>query len=528
MKYLLTKLSLLLKLRPAHRFTSMHQIITLIGILAFFLVSQNMVAQFNQVAAIEISKDLKAEESMAVLPLEKDGVLLMIEKNSLYARDGVQWTFNKYDPELRLVWSNNLSMTYEYELKMSFQNKDYLFWLFSNPETPKINIIRIDLARGEIDEFKGELPSVIDFSFFKVLSNTAFLGGVYFDKPIVASFSFFNQKSKVLQGLYDDRLEINALEVDEKRNELNVIVKERRKGKCGLVIQTYSYEGKSLRTIHVPDKEGNSLSFISGKMLSLNEKETLLVGNFSTNCNEFSKGLYLTRLEEGLEKNTSIIKFADLKNFFSYMSPRKQEKLKEKIEQKKKIGKDPNFSYKLLVHNLVETPKGAVLVAEIYYNLPKNFNSYNPINSSRNKNNENKDDYRFTHAVICEFDKEGTLLWDNALVMDNLESTELIKQVQVSSLDDRYLMAYLKKGKLQIQQIRKNELVGEQETFEIKSDSSQKVDENANVAAWYSQNFLVWGKRKVEPNGRSNDTNQEVFYLQKLQYETQKEQKINK
>jgi hypothetical protein len=76
---------------------------------------------------------------------------------------------------------------------------------------------------------------------------------------------------------------------------------------------------------------------MNGKMLSLNEKETFLVGNFANNCSEYAKGLYLTQLENGIEKNTSIINFSDLKNFFSYMSPKRQERLKEKRNVKKKF-----------------------------------------------------------------------------------------------------------------------------------------------------------------------------------------------
>lgn len=525
MKYLLSNLSLSLRFSKIDCIFLIHPKIFLVCLISFLLLGQNkLLAQLNQIASIEIPKNEKKEESIAILPLGKEGVLLTLEKEASFNRDGMQWEFYKYDTNLNLQWNINLSMPYEYDFQKSYQNKEYLFWLFTIPETLKIKIVRLDLARGEIDEFKGELPSIIDIHFFKVLSNTAFLGGIYFDKPIVASFSFFNQKAKVLHGLYDDRLEISTLEVDEKKTELNVIVKERRKGKCGLVIQTYSYEGKSLRTIHVPDKEGNSLSFISGKMLPLNDKESLLVGNFSNNCNEFSKGLYLTHLEEGLEKNTSVIKFADLKNFFSFMSPKRQEKLKEKIEQKKKEGKEPNFSYRLLVHNLLETEKGAVLVAEIYYTLPKNYNNFNTVTRTRFKGFENKDDYRFTHAVICEFDKEGKVLWDNALAMDNLENSELAEQIQVSYLQDKWLMAYLKKGEVHLQQIKGNELIGEKEVFEIKIDSTQKTDENANVAAWYNQNFLVWGKRKIETNKLSEFPN-EVFYLRKLSYTSQKSEK---
>lgn len=487
----------------------------------FFCLSVNpLLAQLNQLAEINILKDSKFDESISILSLNKGGILLTLQKEGFFNRSVANWVFYRYDSNLNERWQTTLNLETGFKSVMSYQNENYLFWLFQEPETPKIIIVRLDLERGEMDEFKGKLLGNVEVQFFKVLDNTAFLGGNYFDKPIVISFSFFHQKGTVLHGLYDDHLEINGLEVDDKRNELNVIVKERRKGKCGLAIQTYSAEGKSLRTIHLPDLEGNSLSFISGKMLPLSEKETLLVGNYSNNCNDFSKGLYLTRLEEGFEKGTSIIKFGDMKNFFAFMSPKRQEKMKEKIEQKKKEGKDPNFSYKLLVHNLLATEKGSVLIAEIYYSQPKNNSSlYTSILGSRLGDKvKREEEYTFTHAVICEFDKTGKILWDNALVMDNLVSEDLVEQIQVSKLNDKWLLAYLKKGKINLQQLKESEHIGEKETFEIKTDEKAKPDEEANVAAWYDQNFVVWGTRKLETK-RSEDPLKEVFYLRKLGYE---------
>ena len=486
------------------------------------IFTRSAFAQLNQVAQVELLKDTKFTEHISVSPLAKKGMLLTLEREGYFNKSIENWTFYRYETDLKERWQTNFEIEKGYESVISYQNENYLFWLFAEPDSPKINIIRLDLERGEIDEFKGDLLGNVDIDFFKVLENTAFLGGTYYDKPIVISFSFFHKKGTVLHGLYDNHLEINGLEVDDKRNEVNVIVKERRNRTCGLAIQSYSLEGKSLRTLHVPDENGNSLSFISGKMLPLNDKETLLVGNFSNNCNEFSKGLYLTRLEEGIEKGTSIIKFGDLKNFFAFMSPKRQEKMKEKIEQKKKEGKDPNFSYKLLVHNLIETEKGSLLVAEIYYSQPLNTSvTLNSpfINRSTNKNIQEQ--YHFTHAVICEFDKTGKILWDNALVMDNLETDELVEQVQVSKLEDKWLLAFLKKGKVNLQQIKGNEHIGEKEEFELKSDEKSKPDEEADVAAWYEQNFVSWGTRKIE-NRRSDDVNKEVFYLRKLSYQKEK------
>ena len=185
-----------------------------------------------------------------------------------------------------------------------------------------------------------------------------------------------------------------------------------------------------------------------------------------------------------------------------------------------KFTKEPNFSYKLLVHNLLATDKGSVLIAEIYYSQPKNNSSLSAsIMGTRSGDKvRREEEYTFTHAVICEFDKTGKILWDNALVMDNLVSEELVEQVQVSKLNDKWLLAYLKKGKINLQQLKESEHVGEKETFEIKTDGKAKPDEEANVAAWYDQNFVVWGTRKVEIK-RADDPLKEVFYLRKLGYE---------
>jgi hypothetical protein len=493
----------------------------LFQILFFGLFYASTFAQLNQVAQVELMKDSKFTENISVLPLAKKGMLLTLEREGYFNKND-NWIFYRYDENLKERWQTVFEIERGYEPLISYQNENYLFWLFQEPQTPKINIIRLDLEHGEIDEFKGSLLGTVDIEFFKVLENTAFLGGTYYDKPIVISFSFFHKKGTVLHGLYDNHLEINGLEVDDKRNEINVIVKERRNRTCGLAIQSYSLEGKSLRTLHVPDENGNSLSFISGKMLPLNEKETLLVGNFSNNCNEFSKGLYLTRLEEGIEKGTSIIKFGDLKNFFAFMSPKRQEKMKEKIEQKKKEGKEPNFSYKLLVHNLIETERGSLLMAEIYYSQAvSNSAVLSTSFGGRPAKKDIQEQYHFTHAVICEFDKTGKILWDNALVMDNLESDDLVEQVQVSRLEDKWLLAFLKKGKVYLQQIKGSEHVGEKEEFELKANPDERVDEEAEVAAWYEQNFITWGTKKIETR-KNSDAPKEAFYIRKLSYQKEK------
>ena len=95
--------------------------------------------------------------------------------------------------------------------------------------------------------------------------------------------------------------------------------------------------------------------------------------------------------------------------------------------------------------------------------------------------------------MICEFDKTGKILWDNALVMDNLETDDLVEQIQVSKLDDKWLLAFLKKGKINLQQVKGSEHVGEKEFFEIKPDAASKPDEDAECSGLVRPKFCGLG-----------------------------------
>jgi hypothetical protein len=486
----------------------------IIAIILILLTQFQSFAQMEQKGHLEFPKNAKFEEEIEVLPLGKDGLLVTIKQEGYARHDEAKWFFHRYDNLMKEKWITSIKPEYDLKPHLSYHTSEFLYWLFIEKDTPHISIVRLNLALGEVDEFKGDLLGNVEIDQFKVLGNTAYIGGDYVFKPVVIAFSFFTQTSKVLHGLYSKNLDVNALEVDEMRNELNVILNEKVKGKCGLAVQTYSYEGNWLRTIHVPSEDGGSLSFITGKMLNISESETFLIGNYSHNCTDFSKGIYLTRLEDGEQKGTSTIRFSELKNFFNFMNPKRLERVKEKIEMKKKQGKELNFSYKLLIHNLIPTEKGSLLLAEIYFPQPRyNVNMSNPLMT--NRTSERMETFNFTHAVVCEFDKQGKILWDNALIMDNVESLNLANQVQLNQNDNQFLMAFIKKGKVFIQTLQDGKWTDEKSEFEIRPDPNAKIDEDASVAAWQEQSFLTWGTKKgIVKKGEE----QTVFYVDHLGY----------
>ncbi|MFY7826131.1 MAG: hypothetical protein ACOVQ4_03360 [Flectobacillus sp.] len=490
--------------------------------LCLLSISHTLVAQLSKVGEVEYIKEYGKTKDFSMLPLKEKGALVVFDNADTFGRNH-HWEFYKIDSTLREQWNTKYTPPERLENLLTYYNNDFMYFFFAESEAEDFVITRLNLQLGEVDEFRGKLVGLRTISHFKVLGNSAYFAGSYFDKPVVISFAFFNSTSKVLQGIYDKNITINSLEIDEIRNEVNVIINERRKGKCNMSVLSYSYNGDLLRTNRVPLADNEDVNFVSGRLLSISNNETVLVGNYSTNCSDYSRGLYLTHFNNGEQIGTKMIDFSGLSNFFDYLSPRKQQKLKEKIEKKKIEGKEPNFSYLLQVHDLVKTEKGVLLLAEVYYFSPNNNNTLGlytnpPLTFAQLQRNRSRiGRYRYTHAIVCEFSKDGEILWDDAVSLGSLESSGLLEQVQISKYKGEWIATYLDKGKVNIQNLHNGKENSDKEEFEIKSDEeSHRVDEEAAVSAWYDKYFLVWGTRHAP--SKDNTMGSEILYVRKMAY----------
>ncbi|MFN8355613.1 MAG: hypothetical protein U0Y10_14245 [Spirosomataceae bacterium] len=485
-----------------------------------FLIGSASVAQaqLEQSTRIELTKDAKDDEELDVIPLQQNGVLVTLKKTDYFASSPFVWKFTKYDTQLKEQWKAEFKVGFGKNPLLSYHNKHYLYWLFGDPDSDDISIYKLDLVSGEVDEIEGEILAVEVVSHFRVLGNTAILAGKYHDKPVVALFSFFDKSTKVLPDLYSNHIDITDLEVDDDTQQVIVFSRTlTQKTGCQLAIRRYSYDGKLLFTSTFPKGDH---TLLSGKLIHINESEYLLIGNYAPTCSSYSQGIYVTKVKGDETFPIKYIEFSELANFFNYMKPKRQQKIQEKIARKKEEGKEAHFRYMLMVHDFVKMPNDElVLVAESFYPQYKSpVNMVNPLMRSGDRNSES---YRYTHALICGFDKNGNMRWDNSFPLKDLETERLSQQVQVTLQQNRLVLAYPKEGKINTQLISGSKVVKEKEEFEVKTTyENEKVlfAENASLSAWYDQYFLAWGFQKIESTKDKNTSQREVFYLNKLTY----------
>lgn len=497
----------------------------LLILLAFLSVSTAR-AQLAQSVRIEIPSDPTEAEAFDVTPLGDRGVLMTIRTGGLLNTSASQFSFQKFDTNLKSLWQTTLKQDIQFQPLLSYHGQQYVYHLFREYDTNQFRFLTLNLDDGTIQSIDGILLDQFDVLGFKVMGSQAYVSGYRNHRPVVMAFSFFDGTAKVLPGLYANHLEISSLELDEARREINVLIHSSRRH-CTFSIRTYGYDSKLRRVVNF-DKAANSL--ISGKILPVNDQESLLVGNYSTDCTPYSQGVYVTRIRHyqpdelpadvsaEAVKNIQYIEFSQLQNFFNYLKPKRQEKLLAKAKRKKDEGKDFKFRYRLLVHDLVPSPEGFTLVAEVYY---PQYRGSNLVYGGYLRGADRYDGFRYTHAFVCGFDNTGKFLWDNCLPIKELVNPDLTEMVQLSQQDDRIILAYPNDGEITTEVIQKNKVLTESKNIKLQTSAdNERITYSAqnNLMAWYDRHFLACGFQKIAQSGNSA-RQREVFYLQKLTYD---------
>lgn len=479
------------------------------------LAPLNLKAQLENTQRAEFPINIRENQEHEVFPLGEQGALVVARNSEFGGGRDEKWTFIKCDTTLAYVWTQTFKLDYKYSPVMTYHGEYDVYWLFAEGDTEHYLFLKLNLDTGDMAVQKGNLISMVSVQDFKVIGGKALIAGYHRDRPIVMVHSFFDQGTRVLPNLYEKNTELNSVEINEKDGNISVITSAYKKMNCHFQIKTYNYDGKLLKTSSLSNIKN---SLISGQIVSLHEDLSYLIGNYSVGCTPFSQGLYVSKIVDYEPGEPEYIEFSEFKNFFNYLKPKSKARMLEKISRRRSKGKENRFRYRLLVHDLIQTEDEIILLAEVYYPNYKTPTTAYQAQSGLNRNYIRKvqEGYRYTHAIACGFDKNGNYKWDNSVAIKELTSNELQEMVQLTRVDDYFLLAYPHDGNILTEVIRREKVVVEASKYEVQPKSRFLINnEDANLSAWFGNCFLVYGRQKANGNRLSTD---EVFYLHKLRY----------
>ena len=253
--------------------------------------------------------------------------------------------------------------------------------------------------------------------------------------------------------------------------------------------------------------------FISGFLLNPASSDAT---GMATN----SEGIYFSKFNAGKQDTIKFYPFSKFENFLSYMNPGEARQTMRRKKRAEKRGEDLDVNYNILTHDIIKRNNEYLLIGEAYYPefQTQCYTTYAANGFPIQHCTTVFVGYRYTHAIIADFNKDGELLWDNCFPIQDILTLNLKERVKVMAGDNDIVLAYSYGGYIKSQIIEGDKVVQGKEENKIETayeNDQVKEDWSSDMDFWYDNYFLTWGYEKIK-NDQANKGKRTVFYFNKI------------
>ena len=460
---------------------------------------------------------------------EEKGFLIIQDTKISVSANAHIWRLYCVDTAFQIVWEKDLIIPLTRKLiGMEFSNSNY-YLFFRKKHHDRVNFTVLMLVEDSPHHVEFDINTVfpIDIGYFEIVGKNIIIAGNANGRPVVISYSIEEKIPKVLPGFYNSKSKILNLVVDDASQIYSIVMSEkmRYRKKYTIRVKTFTSSGDLLENNSIIP--GDKKSLLDGASTSFNNGLQYVAGTQTRKSIYYSQGVYLAKFMFGLQSTIKFYPFADLENFFGYLKPRKEQRIKNKIGRKKEKGKVKRFNYRLLVHDIIEAEDGYIMIAEAYY--PRyNYNSTNslgyvPVPGS-NYFNPYFMGYQFTHAVIIGFDQDCNIRWDHTFKIEDIEIFTLRKNVTVSVDNENVLLAYPEENEIRTKILSDNSIIEGKTYNPIKlsfenDELKSKNNSIDGIERLYGNSLIAYGMQHIRNDIAINGKlNRWVFYVNKVQF----------
>ncbi len=508
-------------------------IILILIILISLHLSHRGYAQVEQPSRFEIEVEWQ-DEYFNIISAEENGLFLIRKNAEKIQKSDLTWEITVLDTTLAVKWRKDIYLNLSYDLLGYDYYKNKVFLLFAMPESYKDDhiILEVDMISGLYQTYNVKRSLNIQLTEFEILDNSAIFGGYFNNKPTILQYIFKEGKTLALPGFYEERSRLIDVHINDEKGILTVLTTIRTVNKnYSIVVRQFEKDGTMIEnTAIVPE---NNTSLLDARYVTIDNDIDLIAGTYSNKNLRSSRGIFLAHIDENEEQTLKYYNYGELQNFFSYMKAKREKRVQERIKRKKIKGKKLKFNYRLLVHDIIKYENEYILVGEAYY--PKynstsyyggyGYTNYYPNYSPRrSQNNSYFAGYKYTHAIVIGFGKQGELHWDNSFEINDITSYDLKQFVEVDPQEDEIVLLYNYESVIRSKLIKDEEVV-EGKSFDdinLKFDDDEVENDDSDfggLESWYKDRFYAYGVQKIKNLKDSGvKLNRKVFFINKILY----------
>lgn len=472
----------------------------------------------------------ESEPNFEVAPAEEAGVFLY---RTVTGGPANALQLVSLDTAFQEKWSGYIPIDHNFvENKTLFYDSSLyvlMRWRDYTKNDLKIAVINKNSGSYKVHSFRNFIPLLI--TTFKVTHKAAIIGGYFNRVPVVIYYSFEEQRSKIAPGLFNDAGELIQIRTyDDDSFDILVSAKNFQRQQT-ITIRNYDADGNLTKSIALQPQDNRNLIF--GQSLKTNNEMQVVAGVYGNRKSEFSKGIFMASIDPMGNDLLRYYGYADLQNFFKYMRAKREQRVKNRIERRKIKGRKLRFTYRFIVHELVQYKDQYIMLGEAFY--PKYvypdrmgyggfFSSgMGGFQRSMYQNGRVFDGYHYTHAVVIGFDQNGKLLWDNSFEINDIRTFELEQFVKLDVRADHVTLLYLYDQKIRTKIIDHNKVIEGKVNapIQLKLDTdfaAKGSTQNTRLDYWYDHNFLASGIQTISYTMDGMNLKRRVFFVNRVSH----------
>ena len=380
-------------------------------------------------------------------------------------------------------------------------------------------IIVIDIRSRSYDTYLVNNLIPLTPSDFNISTNAILIGGYFNESPVVLHYSLATGRSRLLPGFFTDPGHINQIKTYDD-GLIDIIVSMRNQlRKEILLIRSYTPEGDLINATALEGEIDKKLLY--GNSIRKEDGTQIIAGSFGARNPEYSRGVFFAELNAEEKPTVRYYNFSDFENYFKYMKPRREARVKERIARRKLKGKKNRQSSMFLTQELFQAGDEYLLLGEAFYPRYLYLNTFG--NSGRG--DRIFDGYRYTHAAVVAFDESGAMQWDNAFEINDVKTFDLKQYVKLVPGSDKIEMLYLHENNLNSKTINRNQVLEGKSTIELRAKSNtgpqkEKKTEAGELEYWYNPYFFAYGIQSINnTHDENDDSGRKVLFINKLKFQ---------
>ncbi len=472
--------------------------------------------QPTQVARTQLEFDLfKTEATVIANP---DSSLL------LFARTAGSWSapttyeVTRYNHNLQATWVKQVTLDPLSEFLTYFSEPPYTYLALTDKGSYAYQFLKIDNRTGTLSKHDYKLEDVDSLYMFKVIDDNYFVVARNRKSPTPLLLHISQETGDVrpLPAAYGNESTFADVLAHPNEEQFSVVLSESNGKITRLQTKLFGADGSILQNYFIQPQHDKNL--LTAEITPGDTTNRLLIGNYASRSLSYSSGFFTTPLA-GTPDDLRFYSFMQLKNFFKYMKPKREERVRKREISRIKSGKDSGLKFRMLLHDVLPTQTGYILTAELY-NFDARNNNFNRLYSSTGYLIRAPRVYRRTQAIALSFDKNGVLLWDNSFPLLQMESQELKPTVEVAhSPSGKIVIAYPEKDMIYYKVMEQD--VYQDDHKELQLQATHPTDKIlstnlADLMTWYGLNYAAFGWHRIKTPGSESRT---VFYISRVSFE---------